>query len=536
MKKLTELPAWQALGLHHKAIINQHMRDWFTQEADRSERYTIAHDGIMLDYSRNRINEETLGLLIKLAEETQLSKKITALFAGESINTTENRPALHTALRSHDAASDERRRLYQFVDEVHSSKRTGVTKKPFKHIVNIGIGGSYLGPLMCIQALKDFAAAPLSFHFMSTVDPDHVRDIQEEIDPETTLFIISSKSFTTIETLTNANTMAAWLNAKLGENAFIKHAVAVTAQPAKAEAFGLPKDQIFTFKEGIGGRYSIWSAIGLPLVLMIGTKHFSEFLHGAKSMDEHFREAPFARNMPVILALLGIWYVNFFHASAEAIIPYSHRLRSFVAYIQQLEMESNGKSVTLNGDRVHYTTGPVIFGEEGCNGQHSFYQLLHQGKQLIPIESILVMTPHQAASQVHHDVVLASALSQAYALVHGKTRQEAEDEMLAAGRKPHEAEALADHLAIDGNKPDNLIILDQLTPARLGALIALYEHKIFVQGAIWDINPFDQWGVELGKKNLPSILKQLKNTSDKTFTDTATQHLINTLKQGKLGA
>lgn len=531
MKNLTEQPAWQALGRHYKTIAHQHMRDWFASEPNRFLRYSIQHDGLLLDYSRNRINDETLSLLIQLAEEIHLEAKIKALFAGDAVNTTEKRPALHTALRNEE--TNERKFLHDFVNDVHAGIRLGSTHKPFRHVVNIGIGGSYLGPQMCIQALKDFAVTPLKFHFLSTVDPDHIRDLQQEIDPETTLFIISSKSFTTIETLTNVNSMAEWLNSQLGADAFIKQAVAVTAKPAHAEAFGLPPNQIFTFKEGIGGRYSIWSAIGLPLMLMIGNKQFSEFLHGAKSMDDHFRQTPFISNMPFMLALLGIWYSNFFQASAEAIIPYSHRLRSFVAYIQQLEMESNGKSVTLNGEPAHYSTGAVIFGEEGCNGQHSFYQLLHQGKQFIPIESILVMTPHHAANQQHHDVVLASALSQAYALVNGKTREEAEMEMLAAGQTPAEAKALADHLAIDGNKPDNLVILDTLNPARLGSLIALYEHKIFTQGAIWNINPFDQWGVELGKKHLPAILKTLVNRDDNPFTDAATQHLINTLKQGK---
>jgi len=535
MKNLTEQPAWHALHQHYQSIASIHMREWFANEPDRFAHYSLEHEGILLDYSRNRINTETLQLLQSLAEQMQLRAKIDSLFAGEHVNTTEKRPALHTVQRSdqHADITAARRRLYHFVDDIHAGRRVGITGKPFRHVVNIGIGGSYLGPQMCIQALKDFAASPLQFHFMSTVDPDHVRDIQQAIDPETTLFIISSKSFTTIETLTNAHTMSAWLADLLGPEAFARHTVAVTARPEQAQTFGIVEDHIFTFKEGIGGRYSIWSSIGLPLVLMIGTKQFSEFLHGAKAMDQHFRETPVARNMPVMLALLGIWYGNFFHAAAQAIIPYSYRLRSFVAYIQQLEMESNGKSVALDGEHVPYTTSPVIFGEEGCNGQHSFYQLLHQGRQIIPIDFILVMKPHQHANQAHHDVVVASALSQAYALMHGKTKEEARNESELLGSLPADAANLALHQAIDGNKPNNLIILDQLSPDRLGALIAMYEHKIFVQSAIWNINPFDQWGVELGKKTLPGILKQLQSAADDYVTDTATLSLIHHFKRIK---
>lgn len=532
MKNLTEQPAWHALSQHYQTISNAHMRDWFAQEPDRFARYSLEHDGILLDFSRNRINEHSLPLLQNLADEMQLHAKIDALFAGEAVNTTEQRPALHTAERSdnHAEITAARTRLYHFVDDIHAGKRVGITGKPFKHIVNIGIGGSYLGPQMCVQSLKNFSTSPLQFHFMSTVDPDHIRDIQQAIDPETTLFIISSKSFSTIETLTNARTMSAWLADQLGPNAFAKQTVAVTARPAHASAFGIPDDHIFSFKQGIGGRYSIWSSIGLPLVLMIGTKQFSEFLHGAKSMDQHFQQAPFAQNMPVLLALLGIWYGNFFQASAQAIIPYSYRLRSFVAYIQQLEMESNGKSVAMNGDSVSYTTSPVVFGEEGCNGQHSFYQLLHQGRQLIPIDFILVMTPHQQANKGHHDVVIASALSQAHALMHGKTLDEARQELETLDNTP-DAAKLAAHLAIEGNKPSTLVILDELTPTRLGSLIALYEHKIFVQSAIWNINPFDQWGVELGKTTLPGILDQLQSATVDYVTDTATTSLIKHFKR-----
>ncbi len=538
MKNLTEQPAWHALCQHYDEIATHHMRDLFSSDSDRSTRFSIQCGGILLDYSRNRITANTLHLLHELAISMDLQNQIHALFAGEAVNTTEHRPALHTALRKigpnsvpRDDISKSRERLYHFVNDIHSAKRTGVTNKPFKHIVNIGIGGSYLGPKMCTEALKDFAVAPLTFHFMSTVDPDHVRDILADLDPETTLIIVSSKSFTTIETLTNARTVLTWLTEKIGVDAVQKQTVAITANINKARDFGIAEMNIFTFEDWVGGRYSIWSAIGLPLVLMIGTQQFEEFLHGAHMMDSHFLEAPLDQNIPVTLALLGIWYNNFFHADAQAIIPYSYRLRTFVSYIQQLEMESNGKSVAQNGERVPYMTCPIIFGEEGCNSQHTFFQLLHQGRHLIPIDFILVAKPHAQSPTSHHDIVTASALSQSYALTRGKTAHEAVLEH--AHPDTTESQLLAKHRAIDGNKPNNLIILDELTPANLGALIAAYEHKIFVQSVLWNINPFDQWGVELGKQNLPLILQQMTHTDTEPFADEATHHLIKHFRRVK---
>jgi glucose-6-phosphate isomerase len=542
MKSLTEQPAWLALNQHYQAIKSHTMRDWFANDQNRDKKFALQVSEIRLDYSRNRIDDQALRLLIDLATSMNLKARINALFTGELVNTTENRPALHTALRAapdsqpHDPSiaqpiNSAQALLNQFVEAVHSGFLLSVTNKPFKHIVNIGIGGSYLGPLMCTEALKDFAVSDYTFHFMSTVDPDHVRDILIECDPETTLFIVSSKSFTTIETLTNARTARDWLIERLGEKAWATQSVAITANEEKARHFGMDANKIFPFWDWVGGRYSIWSAIGLPLLLQLGTTQFKQFLNGAAEMDKHFHEAPLDKNMPVILALLGVWYNNYFHTTAQAIVPYSYRLRSFVSYIQQLEMESNGKSVDLNGQPLSYATCPIIFGAEGCNSQHSFYQLLHQGRHLVPIDFIIINQPHAQSSSSHHDVVLASVLSQSYAFTRGKTLDEATTELIALGQSPAEAALLAQHLEIEGNKPNNLLMLDRLTPKNLGALIALYEHKIFTQSVIWNINAFDQWGVELGKKNLPAILKQLTHQESTTFTDAATVNLIASIKK-----
>ncbi len=379
------------------------------------------------------------------------------------------------------------------------------------------------------SGVERFRGIPLSFHFISTVDPDHLRDVLDQIDAETTLFIISSKTFTTLETLTNARTICSWLAEKLGPDAVQKHLAAVTTRQDKAADFGVADDAIFTFWDWVGGRYSIWSAIGLPLILMIGPKQFCEFLDGAHSIDKHFQQAPFKHNIPVILALLAIWYGNFFNASAQAIVPYSHRLRFLVPYIQQMEMESSGKSVTLSGELAEYATGTVIFGEEGCNGQHSYNQLLHQGNRLIPVDFIIIAKPHHHAGQPHHDILLASALSQANALMKGKDPK-------ASLESTIQAEIVDQHLAIEGNKPSNIIMLDRLNAKNLGALLAIYEHKTFVQSAIWNINPFDQWGVELGKKTLPDILRQIENNADDATVDAATASLIDHFKKIKGGS
>lgn len=544
MKNLTNLEIWQTLIAHQREIANQHMRDWFDQDAQRFAKFTLEADGLLLDYSRNRITEKTIPLLCELANTASLSEKRNALFSGRPINTTEKRPVLHTALRDphHTTIAvngeniapliiETQKRMRAFTTKLHNKKWLGITDKPITHIVNIGIGGSYLGPMMCTYALKDFAVSDLQFHFISSVDKAHLNEVLQAIDPETTLFIISSKSFSTLETITNAETIATWMRNQFGPDSIAKHFIAITAATEKALAFGITKDHIFPLWDWVGGRYSIWSAIGLPLMLMIGEQQFAEFTQGAYEMDTHFKEADFAKNMPVLLALLGIWYRNFFGASVQAIVPYAHRLRYLIPYLQQADMESNGKNINLDGENIHYATGTVIFGEEGCNGQHAYHQLLHQGQHLIPVDFILVGKPMpKGLVESRHDILIASGLSQAQALMRGKTYEEAYHALLDANLAETEAAALAKHQVIPGNRPSNVLFLESITPKNLGALIALYEHKIFVQGAIWDINSFDQWGVELGKQLLPDILRCVHDQHEQS-TDSATTGLINYFKK-----
>lgn len=526
MKNLTELAQWQNLAQHYQTIASHHMRQYFADDLQRFTRFSISYDEIILDYSRNRIQKETIALLCELAAAVDLPKKIDALFTGSPINSTEKRPALHTALRDQTpnpiivngkdikpVIKKTRERMQALVHQIHERKWLGATGKPIKHIVNVGIGGSHLGPMMCTYALKPFTAADLKFHFIASVDKDGLIDVLQQIDPETSLFIISSKTFSTIETLTNAKSILAWMTKALGKETLNHHFIAVTTAEDKAINFGIPKEHIFPLWDWVGGRYSVWSAIGLPLMLMIGTKHFDEFLAGAFAMDQHFKSADFSKNMPVLLALLGIWYMNFFGSSAQAIVPYSHRLRYLVPYLQQAEMESNGKSISLAGNPVAYATAPIIFGEEGCSGQHAYHQLLLQGKHLVPVDFILIATATTADHDAHQDILFASGLSQAQALMHGKTYKEAYDELIERGCCETEANQLAYHRMIPGNRPSNILFLERLSPKNLGALIALYEHKIFVQGAIWNINSFDQWGVELGKQLLPHILQTLQNSA-----------------------
>jgi len=545
MKKLTELQQWDALTLHHSKIASQHMRDWFQEDSTRFSRFSLQVDNLFLDYSRNRVNATTLNLLCELAHAAGLTDKINALFNGEAINTTENRPALHTALRDqsqtpilvngHNIANfitKAQEKMRHLVEQIHSKSWLGASGKPIKHIVNIGIGGSYLGPMMCTQALKDFAVSSLQFHFISTIDQAHRLDVLQQIDPEATLFIISSKSFSTLETITNARAVISWLNNKLGceknnVELMARHFIAVTAMPEKAMQLGIPQENIFPLWDWVGGRYSIWSAIGLPLMLMIGSQHFNEFLAGAFAMDQHFRTADFSHNMPVLLGLLNIWYINFFQVSACAIAPYSYRLRHFVHYIQQAEMESNGKCVKTKGHVINYATSPVIFGEEGSNGQHAYHQLLHQGQHLIPVDFILIGQSE--------NILLASGLSQAQALLHGKTVEHASAELKSSLSSEEKIAYLAQHQSIPGNRPSNIIFLDKLTPNNLGALLALYEHKIFVQSAIWDIIPFDQWGVELGKQLLPDILRCIQEPDVNAHADAATAGMINHFMQQRKG-
>ncbi len=498
---------WQALHEHHHDMQHMHMREWFAEDPERCTRFSLQQAGLSLNYSRNRVTAQTMSLLCALAEDAKLANQIEALFSGKPINNTENRPALHTALRdlSHTAIFCDGENIAQQISEMREKMvhlTHAITHLPMQHIVNIGIGGSHLGPLMTTMALSRFAQRPLQFHFISTVDLAQLEEVWEKINPEKTLFIVSSKSYTTLETSLNTNTilkrMQTLFPEKNKEMILKHHFIAITANRAAAKQQGIPDTNILPLWKWVGGRYSVWSAIGLPLMLMLGEAQFNTFLQGAYEMDQHFRSAPFAKNMPVILAMLSIWYTHFFNAAAEAIIPYSHKLRYFIPYVQQAIMESNGKRVNKAGELLPYHTSPVIFGLEGCDGQHTYHQLLHQGTHFIPADFILLGKSDYAMQDEnceHHLTLLASALSQAEALMRGKT------------------ENVAPYQVIPGNKPSNLIILDELNPKNLGALMALYEHKIFVQGVIWGINSFDQWGVELGKQLLPEILQQLQAQS-----------------------
>lgn len=540
MNKLTERVEWQALQAHAKTIASSNMQDWFSQDPQRFSRFSLTVGEILFDYSKNRITADTLNLLSQLARATHLPQKINGLFSGEAINSTEKRPALHTALRAPrtqsvfvngqniiPAIQATLEKMREFTDKIRNKTWRGITGKPIRDIVNIGIGGSHLGPLMAISALADFAKEDLRCHFISNIDSTHLNAVLKQIDPESTLFIISSKSFTTLETMTNAETLYHWLQTKLKARELVPHFIAITAATEKALAFGIPKENIFNLWDWVGGRYSIWSAIGLPLALLIGMDNFMRFLAGAHAMDQHFQHSELTENMPVLMGLLSIWYINFFGATHHAIVPYSHPLNYLRSHIQQLDMESNGKSITKQGEKIHFLTGPVILGEQGCNGQHAFHQLFHQGNHLIPVDFILVGKGKDELAN-HHSILVSSGLSQAKALMQGKSYAEALAELPLEGNTAAEREQLAKHKVVPGNRPSNLLFLNQLTPHNLGALIALYEHKTFVQGAIWDINSFDQWGVELGKNLLPHILTALNSQNPQYDAphDSSTQGLI----------
>lgn len=516
---LTQSPEWQALSTHLATTPCPHLRECFKSDQNRHERFTLRAAQLTLDYSRQRISQETINLLINLAKAADLPAHIQALFSNNQLNLTENRAVMHTALRqpnTHQAIAVDIRatlnRMRRLTDDLHAGRLLGVTGKPIKHVITIGMGGSLLGPKLACVALKEAAVYSGDFHFMATADQALREDIFSHIDLEESLFIISSKTFTTYETMQNTKACLSQLTAAFGQDVIKHHVIAVTAAEDKALALGIPPDRIFPMWEWVGGRFSVWSAIGLPLMLMIGADAFDAFLEGAAAMDQHFQTAPLAANMPVILALLGIWNINFQEARAHAIIPYAHRLRYLIPYLRQAEMESNGKSVDLDGNKIDYHTAPVIFGEEGCSGQHAYHQLLHQGTQLIPADFIFINHPSNA-HECNDQVMLASGLSQAEALMQGKTEAEAARALQQINLPEARIAVLAKHQTIDGNKPSNLIFLDQLTPYHLGALLALYEHKIFTQGVIWHINSFDQWGVELGKQLLPTILNQLKSES-----------------------
>lgn len=547
MTSLTQYPVWNALCAHQKSVAPLHMRDFFAADPKRFEKFNLQFGGLLLDYSKHRITEETLPLLIQMAREANIETWRDKMFAGDKINITENRAVLHTALRNrantpvfvdgHDVMPDVNAVLAHmrtFSDQVRNCNWKGYTGKRITDIVNIGIGGSDLGPVMACQALKPYAQAGLNVHFVSNIDGAHLMLALEKCHAETTLFIVASKTFTTQETMTNAHSARTWFLNTANDDAHIaKHFVALSTNAKAVAEFGIDTNNMFAFWDWVGGRYSLWSAIGLSIALYVGMDNFEAMLTGGHEMDNHFRTAPLEQNMPVILALIGIWYNNFFHVDTHAILPYDQGMARFPAYLQQADMESNGKFICRDGKRVQYKTGPVIWGEAGTNGQHAFYQLIHQGTQIVPADFLMPVHSHYEIGKhgyAHHKILLANFLAQTQALMLGKTKDEARAELEKQGLSDQSLEDLLPHKVFEGNRPTTSIMFDKLTPNTLGKLIALYEHKIFVQGIMWDINSFDQWGVEYGKQIAQQILPQLTNDELVNNYDSSTNGLINHTK------
>ncbi|NVK25209.1 MAG: glucose-6-phosphate isomerase [Gammaproteobacteria bacterium] len=534
--------AWQQLEAEFNRFENVHMRDLFAQNPNRAKQYTASACGFTLDYSKNRIDDAVLKALFELASSSELEQKRDAMFAGDIINTTEQRAVLHTALRRKKGDSvlvdgenvvDEVHatltKIKQFVSEVHDGERKGYTGKEFTDVVAIGIGGSFLGPKIVTEALKPYQQQTLKVHFVANVDGHHIVDVLAKLNAETTLVVMSSKSFTTQETLKNTETAREWFLASGAEFKDIaKHFMCVSSNIAKATEFGIDEDNIFPMWDWVGGRYSLWSAIGLPIALAIGFDNFEQVLTGAREMDEHFLTAPLEQNLPVIMGVIGVWYSNFFGCQSHVLLPYSHYLRGFPAYVQQLDMESNGKSVDHTDNNVDYATGPIIWGGEGTNGQHAFHQLMHQGKTIIPADFIMPIKPSHTETE-HHQMLASNCFAQTQALMQGQTAAEIEQELLAKGADAAEASKLAKHKFMPGNRPSNTLMMEELNPTQLGGLIALYEHKVFVQGVIWQINSFDQWGVELGKVLGNRVLDALQDKAQPEL-DSSTQQLVDMFK------
>jgi glucose-6-phosphate isomerase len=538
VQPLTSRPAWKALQAHHDKVRELHLRELFAKDAKRGERLAIEAAGLYLDYSKNRVTDETLKLLVQLAEESGLRSRIDAMFRGEKINITENRAVLHAALRAPSEASivvDGENvvpevhavldKMSVFANRVRSGEWKGHTGKRIRNVLNIGIGGSDLGPVMAYEALRHYSERGMTFRFISNVDSTDFAEAVHDLDPSETLFIVASKTFTTLETMTNAESARDWSLKGLGGDtkAVAKHFVAVSTNAAKVSEFGIDTANMFGFWDWVGGRYSMDSAIGLATMLAIGPDNFRALLDGFHEMDEHFRTTPFERNLPVLMGLLSVWYSDFFGAQTVAVLPYEQYLKRFPAYLQQLTMESNGKHVTLDGKTVTYDTCPVYWGEPGTNGQHSFYQLIHQGTRLIPCDFIAFAKTLNPIGR-HHDMLIANVFAQAEALAFGKTAEEVK----ADGT----ADWLVPHRVFEGNRPSNTLLAERLTPALLGKLVALYEHNVFTQGAIWSINPFDQWGVELGKVLANRIIPELESESEPDLGhDGSTNHLIRRYRQ-----
>jgi len=541
---LTQSVAWQDLVQHHQQMSSVHMRDLFAQDAGRFTRYTRQFNDILIDFSKNIINDKTLSLLLQLAEARDVSGRIKDMFNGEKINNTEQRAVLHTALRNRsnrpvmvdgrDVMPDVNRVLAQmrkFTEAVRSGEWKGGTGKPITDIVNIGIGGSDLGPVMVTEALIPYGRDKLRMHFVSNIDGTHMVETLRHLHRETTLFVIVSKTFTTQETITNARTARDWFLTRGGtRTAVSKHFVAVSTNAKAVSAFGIDTDHMFEFWDWVGGRYSLWSAVGLSIALYIGMDNFEELLAGAHDMDEHFRTAPLEENIPVILGMLGVWYNNFFAADSHALLPYDQYMHRFPAYFQQGDMESNGKRVTREGKSVDYSTGPIIWGEPGTNGQHAFYQLIHQGTRMIPCDFLAPIETKNPVGR-HHPILLSNFFAQTEALMRGKTEAEVRVELEKQGLSGDDLERLLPHKVFPGNKPTTSIIFQKLTPRTLGRLIAMYEHKIFVQGIIWGINSYDQWGVELGKQLAGKILPELDDFEEVKGHDASTNGLINYYKE-----
>lgn len=544
MTTLTQSAPWQTLSSLAESVKSAHMRDWFADDAQRAERLQASACGIFLDYSKNRVTDDVLTALFDLADAQGVDAQKAAMFNGEIINTTEGRAVLHTALRNFSgnpvmvdgkdvmpevlATLD---KIQAFTHSIHSGEHKGYTGKAIKHIVAIGIGGSFLGPKIMTEALKPYRTDAVKVHFVANVDGCHIHDVLSERDHEDTLIVMSSKSFSTQETLQNTLTAKAWFLKQGGTQEDIaKHFVAVSSNVKAATEFGIAEENIFPMWDWVGGRYSLWSAIGLPISLALGFDNFKGLLEGAYAMDEHFKTAPKEQNLPVLLAVLGVWYRNFFDAQSQVLLPYYHYLRGLPAYVQQLDMESNGKLVTQAGEAIDYETGPIIWGSEGTNGQHSFHQLIHQGHGVIPVDFLMPLNvPNQ--DDTHHAMLASNCFGQAQALMQGKTFEDCYADLNGKGLDDAEQTRLAQHKTMPGNKPSNTILFEKLDPFTLGALVAMYEHKVFVQGVIWQLNSFDQWGVELGKVLGNQVLAGIHGDADSADFDSSTQQLINRFKQ-----
>ena len=542
-KTVNKTKAWKKLEHHYKHFRKLQMKDLFAVDPDRAKKFSVNFDAMYLDYSKNRINDRTMKLLLNLARECDLENKIKAMFKGDKINVTEKRPVLHIALRNRantpiyvdgknvmPQINEVLEKMKKFSDAVRFGEFRGQTGKKLTNIVNIGIGGSDLGPVMACEALRKYWAKDINCYFISNIDGTACAEVLNKIDPETTLFIVASKTFTTIETLTNARTCRKWLVDALGEHAVAKHFVALSTNTKEVEKFGINPENMFEFWDFVGGRYSMWSAIGLIIAIAVGFENFERMLEGAYAMDQHFYNTDFEHNIPVILAMLGIWYNNFFGLHRYAVIPYDQYLQYVPMYLQQLDMESNGKFVAMNGEYVKYATGPVLFGGAGTNVQHSFFQLIHQGPEVVPIDFVIPAISHNEVGE-HHEILVANVLAQGEALMRGKTVKEAAAELKKAGKSREEINYLKRFKSFEGNRPSNTIVFKKIDPYTLGMLIAMYEHKVFVQGVVWNVDSFDQYGVELGKQMALSILPELQGTAYGIGHDASTTSLIELIKK-----